>query len=129
MPRMPLPAFKAAPHSQPYAIPARGTVHGPIGAVPQVPQSANRSFTAARGNAGGPIGGHLPHQHGSQQALGSIGSPLENANSQPSVGGSLSQTGLMTQVLSNQYYVPIFLLVNCFFYFLCFQIIDASTGF
>ncbi|KMZ70880.1 Regulator of nonsense transcripts-like protein [Zostera marina] len=98
VPRMPLPAFKAAPHSQPYAIPARGTVHGPIGAVPQVPQSANRSFTAARGNAGGPIGGHLPHQHGSQQALGSIGSPLENANSQPSVGGSLSQTGLMTQM-------------------------------
>lgn len=103
MPRIPLPPFPGGPHSQPYAIPTRGAVHGPIGAVPQVPQPGSRGFGAGRGNAGGPIGGHLSHQQGSQQAMGSLGSSfnfpaLDNPNSQPSVGAPLSQTGLMTQV-------------------------------
>ncbi|XP_008786216.2 regulator of nonsense transcripts 1 homolog isoform X1 [Phoenix dactylifera] len=103
LPRIPVPPFPGGPHSQPYAIPTRGAVHGPIGAVPQVPQPGNRGFGAGRGNAGGPIGGHLAHQQTSQQALGGIGSAfnfpaLDNPNSQPSVGGPLSQPGLMTQV-------------------------------
>ncbi|KAL5724267.1 Regulator of nonsense transcripts 1-like protein [Ranunculus cassubicifolius] len=103
VPRMPIPPFPGGPHSQPYAIPTRGAVHGPIGAVPQVPQAGSRGFGAGRGNAGGPIGGHLPHQQGSQQALGNLGSnfnfpALDNPNSQPSVGAPLSQTGLMTQM-------------------------------
>eukprot|EP01018_Ginkgo_biloba_P005409 Gb_22830 [translate_table: standard] len=103
VPRIPLPPFPGAPHTQPYAIPSRGGVHGPIGAVPQVPQAGSRGFGAGRGSAGGPIGGHLSHHQGSQQALGSLGSGfnfagLENPASQPSVGGPLSQTGLMTQL-------------------------------
>ncbi|XP_020093932.1 regulator of nonsense transcripts 1 homolog isoform X3 [Ananas comosus] len=103
LPRVPLPPFPGAPHPQPYAIPTRGAVHGPIGGVPQVPQPGNRGFGAGRGSTAGPIGGHLPHQQNSQQALGGIGSPFnfppfENPNSQPSVGGPLSQAGLMTQV-------------------------------
>lgn len=104
VPRAPLPPFPGVPHSQPYAIPTRGAVHGPIGAVPQVPQPGSRGFGAGRGNAGGPIGGHLSHQQGPQQAIGSLGSSfnfpsLDNPNSQPSVGAPLSQIGLMTQVL------------------------------
>ncbi|XP_010274588.1 PREDICTED: regulator of nonsense transcripts 1 homolog isoform X2 [Nelumbo nucifera] len=103
VPRIPLPPFPGGPHSQPYAIPTRGAVHGPIGAVPQVPQAGSRGFGAGRGNAGGPIGGHLSHQQGSQQSIGGLGSTfnfpsLDNPNSQPSVGGPLSQSGLMTQV-------------------------------
>ncbi|XP_077244900.1 regulator of nonsense transcripts 1 homolog [Tasmannia lanceolata] len=103
VPRIPLPPFPGGPHSQPYAIPTRGAVHGPIGAISQVPQAGNRGFGAGRGNAGGPIGGHLSHPQGSQQALGSLGSAfnfhaLDNPNSQPNVGGPLSQTGLMTQM-------------------------------
>ncbi|KAF7128128.1 hypothetical protein RHSIM_Rhsim11G0009100 [Rhododendron simsii] len=38
MPRVPLPAYHGAPLSQPYAIPTRGAVHGPVGAVPHGPQ-------------------------------------------------------------------------------------------
>ncbi|XP_073000933.1 regulator of nonsense transcripts 1 homolog [Typha latifolia] len=103
LPRVPLPPFPGAPHSQPYAIPTRGAVRGPIGAVPQVPQRGNRAFGAGRGSAGGPIGGHLNHQQNYQQAMGGTGSPfnfppLESPNSQPSVGGPLSESGLMTQV-------------------------------
>ncbi|CAL9156940.1 unnamed protein product [Musa hybrid cultivar] len=102
LPRAPLPPFPGGPHSQPYAIPTRA-VHGPIGAVPQVPQPGNRGFGPGRGNAGGPIGGHLAHQQSSQQPFGSIGSVfnfphLDNPNSQPSVGAPSSQTGLMTQM-------------------------------
>ncbi|KAF5184003.1 Regulator of nonsense transcripts 1-like protein [Thalictrum thalictroides] len=41
VPRIPLPPFPGGLHSQPYAIPTRGAVHG------------------------GPIGGHLSHQQGS----------------------------------------------------------------
>jgi len=103
--RVPLPPFHGAPLSQPYAIPSRGGVHGPIG-VPQGPQTGNRGFGAGRGSAGGPIGGHLSHHQGSRQALGSLGSGfnfagLENPASQTLVGGPLSQTALLTQ-LPNQ---------------------------
>ncbi|PUZ72141.1 hypothetical protein GQ55_2G369400 [Panicum hallii var. hallii] len=101
VPRMPFPPFPGAPHSQPYAIPTRG-MHGPIGAVPPVPQPGSRNFGAPRSNTGGPIGGHLAHQQNSQQAMGGIGSNfnytgLENPSSQPSGGAQMSQTGLMTQ--------------------------------
>ncbi|GLJ46454.1 hypothetical protein SUGI_0979100 [Cryptomeria japonica] len=103
-PRVPVPPYPGAPLGQPYAIPSRGGVHGAIG-VPQGPQTGNRGFGAGRGSAGGPIGGHLPHQ-GSRQPIGSIGSGfnfagLENPASQTLVGGPLSQTGLLTQ-LPNQ---------------------------
>ncbi|KAK8622011.1 hypothetical protein V6N13_097639 [Hibiscus sabdariffa] len=99
MPRIPLPPFPGSP-SQPYAIPSRGAVHGPVGAVPQVPQPGSRGFGAGRGNASAPIGHHLPHQQGTQQNVGTIGSPfnfppLETPNSQPSVGGPLSQPGFV----------------------------------
>ncbi|CAN6199088.1 unnamed protein product [Urochloa humidicola] len=101
VPRMPFPPFPGAPHSQPYAIPTRG-LHGPIGAVPPVPQPGSRNFGAPRSNTGGPIGGHLAHQQNSQQAMGGIGANfnytgLENPSSQPSGGAQMSQTGLMTQ--------------------------------
>ncbi|KAA3469182.1 regulator of nonsense transcripts 1-like protein [Gossypium australe] len=102
MPRVPLPPFPGSP-SQPYAIPSRGAVHGPVGAVPQVPQPGSRGFGAGRGNASAPIGHHLPHQQGTQQNVGTIGSPfnfplLENPNSQPSVGGPLSQPGFVNNM-------------------------------
>ncbi|KAL5197748.1 hypothetical protein ABZP36_001260 [Zizania latifolia] len=101
LPRMPFPPFPGA-HSQPYAIPTRGSLHGPIGAVPPAPQPGNRTF-GPRGNTGGPIGGHLAHQQNSQQAMGGMGSTfnfpgLENPTSQPSGGGPMSETGLMTQM-------------------------------
>ncbi|KAJ8773983.1 hypothetical protein K2173_009414 [Erythroxylum novogranatense] len=96
VPRVPIPPFHGGPTSQPYAIPTRGAVHGPVGAVPHVPPPGSRGFGAGRGSTGGPIGSHLPHQQGSQQAIGNMGSSynfptLENPNSQPSVGGPLSQ--------------------------------------
>ncbi|GMJ12456.1 UP-FRAMESHIFT1, LOW-LEVEL BETA-AMYLASE 1 [Hibiscus trionum] len=101
MPQVPLPPFLGSP-SQPYAIPSRGAVHGPVGAVPQVPQPGSRGFGAGRGNANAPIGHHLPHQQGTQQNVGTIGSPfnfpLENPNSQPSVGGPLSQPGFVNNM-------------------------------
>ncbi|KAJ6701266.1 REGULATOR OF NONSENSE TRANSCRIPTS 1-LIKE PROTEIN [Salix koriyanagi] len=81
MPRVPIPPFHGGPPSQPYAIPTRGAVHGPIGAVPQVPQPGSR---------------------GTQQGIGNIGSfnfpALENPNSQPSVGGALSQPGYINNI-------------------------------
>ncbi|XP_060179878.1 regulator of nonsense transcripts 1 homolog [Lycium barbarum] len=97
MPRVPFPPYHGGP-PQPYAIPTRGAVHGPVGAVPHVPQPGSRGFGAGRGNANAPIGSHLPHHQGSQQPVGSLGSnfnfpALENPNSQPSVGGPLSQPG------------------------------------
>jgi len=102
MPRVPIPPFHDGPPSQPYAIPTRGAVHGPIGAVPQVPPPGSRGFSAGRGNAGAPIGSHLSHQQGNQQGIGNIGSfnfpALENPNSQPSVGGPLSQPGYVNNV-------------------------------
>ncbi|MBA0709688.1 hypothetical protein Golax_024712 [Gossypium laxum] len=102
MPRVPLPPFPGSP-SQPYTIPSRGAVHGPVRAVPQVPQPGSRGFGAGRGNASAPIGHHLPHQQGTQQNVGTIGSPfnfppLEIPNSQPSVGGPLSQPGFVNNM-------------------------------
>nr|XP_016477754.1 PREDICTED: regulator of nonsense transcripts 1 homolog isoform X2 [Nicotiana tabacum] len=97
MPRVAFPPYHGGP-PQPYAIPTRGAVHGPVGAVPHVPQPGSRGFGAGRGNANAPIGSHLPHHQGAQQQAGSLGSnfnfpALENPNSQPSVGGPLSQPG------------------------------------
>uniref|UniRef100_A0A166D5Q4 Uncharacterized protein n=1 Tax=Daucus carota subsp. sativus TaxID=79200 RepID=A0A166D5Q4_DAUCS len=102
MPRVPIPPYHGAP-PQPYAIPARGAVHGPVGAVPQL---GSRGFGAGRGNTGAPIGGHLPQQQGTQQPIGSVGShynysALESPSSQPSPGGPLSQPGY-TSVQPNQ---------------------------
>ncbi|KAG6684325.1 hypothetical protein I3842_12G057300 [Carya illinoinensis] len=103
MPRVPLPPFHGGPPSQPYAIPTRGAVHGPVGAVPHIPPPGSRGFGAVRGNAGAAIGSHLPHHQGTQQAIGNIGSTfnfpaLENPNSQPSVGGPLSQPGFVNNM-------------------------------
>nr|GMD82330.1 regulator of nonsense transcripts 1 homolog [Ipomoea batatas] len=102
IPRAPLPPFHGGP-PQPYAIPTRGAVHGPVGAVPQVPQPGSRGFGAGRGNASAPIGSHLAHQQASQQPIGSLGSnfnfpALENPNSQPSLGGPLSQPGYVSNM-------------------------------
>ncbi|CAA6673842.1 unnamed protein product [Spirodela intermedia] len=84
LPRIPLPPFPAGPHSQPYAIPTRGAIHGPL-----------ELFLRSPRNAGGHIGGHLSHPDGSQHALGNLGSafnfPLDSSNSQPSVGGLMTQ--------------------------------------
>ncbi|KAI8530189.1 hypothetical protein RHMOL_Rhmol11G0036500 [Rhododendron molle] len=101
IPRVPLPAYHGASLSQPYAIPTRGAVHGPVGAVPHRPQPENRGFGAGRGSS--PIGGHLSHQQSSRQPIGSLGPtfnfpPLENPNSQPSVGGPLSQPGFVSNM-------------------------------
>lgn len=102
MPRVPISPYHGGP-PQPYAIPARGAIHGPVGAVPHVPQPGSRGFVAGRGNANAPIGSHLSHQQGSQQPIGSHGpnfnfSALENPNTQPSVGGPLSQPGYASNV-------------------------------
>ncbi|GAB2273676.1 Regulator of nonsense transcripts 1-like protein [Dionaea muscipula] len=101
VPRAALP-YHGAPPSQPYAIPTRGAVHGPVGAGPQVPQPGTRGFGAGRGSAA-PIGSHLPHQQGSQQAVGNIGPnfnfpPSENPNGQSSVGGPLTQPGFVPNI-------------------------------
>ncbi|GJN07394.1 hypothetical protein PR202_ga25222 [Eleusine coracana subsp. coracana] len=67
----------------------------------KVPQPGSRNFGGPRSSTGGPIGGHLAQQN--QQAMGGMGSAynftgLENPSSQPSAGGQMSQTGLMTQM-------------------------------
>ncbi|KAK4800827.1 hypothetical protein SAY86_021314 [Trapa natans] len=103
MSQFPIPSFHGAPHSQPYAIPSRGGVHGPVGAVPHVPQPGNRGFGAGRGNSASPIGSHLPRQQGNQQTIGNVGSNfnfpvLEGTNSQPSMGGPMSQPGFVNNV-------------------------------
>ncbi|KAG7015680.1 Regulator of nonsense transcripts 1-like protein [Cucurbita argyrosperma subsp. argyrosperma] len=102
MPRVPLPSFHGGP-PHPYGIPTRGAVHGPVGAVPHVPQPGSRGFGAGRGNVGAPIGSQLPNQQGSQQNIGNLGSTfnfpgLESPNSQPSVGGPLSQLGFVNNM-------------------------------
>lgn len=102
MPRAPIHPFPGAPPSQPYAIPTRGAVHGPVGGVPHGPPPGSRGFGAGRGGAA-PIGSHLPHQQGTQQTIGGSNfnfPPLENANSQPSAGGQLSQPGFVNNVCS-----------------------------
>lgn len=103
MPRVPLPPFHGGPQSQPYAIPTRGAVHGPVGAVPHVPPPGTRGFGAGRGNSSATVGNHLPPQQGTQQSIGNLGSnfnfpALENPNSQPSVGAPLSQPGFANNV-------------------------------
>lgn len=105
MPRVPLSPYHGGPPSQPYAIPARGAVHGPVGAVPQIPQPGSRGFGAGRGNPSVPIGNHLPTQQGAQPPIGSLPSSfnfpsMENASSQPTVGGPLSQPGYVSNVSS-----------------------------
>nr|GEY08742.1 regulator of nonsense transcripts 1 homolog [Tanacetum cinerariifolium] len=105
MPRVPIPSYHGGP--QPYAIPMRGAIHGPVGGIPHVPQPGSRGFSAGRGNAG-----HLPHQQQQQQPIGAgMGSSfnfpsMETPNSQPSPGGPLSQPGFvsnMTQGASQTY--------------------------
>ncbi|KAL3817946.1 hypothetical protein ACJIZ3_003851 [Penstemon smallii] len=100
IPRAPIHPYHGG---QPYAIPTRGAVHGPVGAGPQISQPGNQGFGAGRGNSGAPIGSHLPHQQGAQQPIGSHASnfnfpAMENASSQPTVGGPLSQPGYVSNV-------------------------------
>ncbi|TYG54942.1 hypothetical protein ES288_D09G231900v1 [Gossypium darwinii] len=102
MPQVPLQPFPGPP-SQPYAIPTQEAVHGPVGAVPQVPQPGNRGFGAGCGNAGAPISSLLQHQQGTPQNAGTLGSafnfpPLENPSGQPSMGGQLSQPGFVNNM-------------------------------
>ncbi|XP_048131750.1 regulator of nonsense transcripts 1 homolog [Rhodamnia argentea] len=100
MPRAPIHPFPGGAPSQPYAIPTRGAVHGPVGGVPHGPPPGSRGFGAGRGGAA-PIGSHLPHQQGTQQTIGGSNfnfPPLENANSQPSAGGQLSQPGFVNNL-------------------------------
>ncbi|KAG9133990.1 hypothetical protein Leryth_004699, partial [Lithospermum erythrorhizon] len=99
--RVPLPYHGGPP--QPYSIPTRGAVHGPVGAIPHVPQPGIRGFGAGRGNASSAIGSHLPPQQSPQQPIGSLGSNfnfpgLESPNSQSSVGGPLSQPGYVSNM-------------------------------
>jgi regulator of nonsense transcripts 1 len=103
--RAPIVGYSGGPQMQPYAIPSRGGGHGPIGGIPQIPQSGSRGFGAGRGiSTGGPIGGHLSQHQASQQHAGlgtSFGfGGLDNLATQPSVGGLLTQQGSMTQGLS-----------------------------
>uniref|UniRef100_A0A7N0UWV1 Helicase ATP-binding domain-containing protein n=1 Tax=Kalanchoe fedtschenkoi TaxID=63787 RepID=A0A7N0UWV1_KALFE len=98
-PRIPMTHFPSGPLSQPYAIPSRGAIHGPVGAV-QPPAPGNRGFGIGRGSSGAPIGNNVQHQQGSHQAVGAIRSnynfsSMENSNSQPSMGGPLSQPGFV----------------------------------
>ncbi|KAL2525251.1 Regulator of nonsense transcripts 1-like protein [Abeliophyllum distichum] len=102
MPPVPIP-YHGAPPAQPYAIPTRGAVQGPVGAVPQIQQPGSRGFGAGRGNAGAAVGSHLLHHQGPQQSIGNIGSnfnfsALENPKSQPSVGAPLSQPGYVSNI-------------------------------
>ncbi|XP_051144708.1 regulator of nonsense transcripts 1 homolog [Andrographis paniculata] len=103
MPRVPLPSYPGAPPSQPYSIPSRGAVHGPVGSIPQIPQPGSRGFGAGRGNSSAPIGSHLTHQQGAQPPVGSHPSsfnfpPMESPSGQPAVGGPLSQPGYVSNV-------------------------------
>lgn len=103
IPRVPMPPYHGGPPSQPYAIPTRSAVHGPVGAVPQIPQPGSRGFGVGRGNSSAPIGSHLPHQQGGQPPIGSLASnfnfpPMDNASSQPTVAGPLSQPGYVSNV-------------------------------
>ncbi|RAL50676.1 hypothetical protein DM860_015823 [Cuscuta australis] len=93
MPRAPVPPYHGG-HLQPYAIPTRGAVHGPVGTVSQ---SGSHGF----GGHNTPIGGHLPYQQSSQQSIGGLGSnfnfpALDNSNIQPLAGGQLTQPGYVS---------------------------------
>jgi regulator of nonsense transcripts 1 len=93
---VPLTGFPSTPLSQPYAIPSRGGMHGPIGAVPQGPQAGNRGFGAGRGSTSGPIGGHLSHHQASQQVSPFGFGGLDSPATQASLGGPMTQQGLLT---------------------------------
>lgn len=98
---VPLTGFPSNPLTQPYAIPSRGGIHGPIGGGPQGPQSGSRGFGAGRGTTNGPIGGHLSHHQASQQqgSLGVFGfGGLEGPATQASLGGPMTQQGMINQV-------------------------------
>lgn len=98
---VPLTGFPSNPLTQPYAIPSRGGIHGPIGGGPQGPQSGSRGFGAGRGTTNGPIGGHLSHHQASQQqgSLGAFGfGGLEGPATQASLGGPMTQQGMINQV-------------------------------
>ncbi|KAJ8531634.1 hypothetical protein K7X08_034128 [Anisodus acutangulus] len=97
MPRVPISPYQVVP-PQPYAIPARGAIRGPVGVVPPVPQPGTRGFWTGSGNANAPIGSHLSHQQASHQPIGCHGPnfnfpALESPNTQPSVKGPFSQPG------------------------------------
>lgn len=94
---VPLTGFPNSPLTQPYAIPSRGGMHGPIGAIPQVPQAGQRGFGTGRGSTSGPIGGHLPHHQASQQQTAFGFGGLDSPATQPSLGGPMTQQGLLTQ--------------------------------
>lgn len=118
MPRVPMAQYHGGPPSQPYAIPTRSAVHGPVGAVPQIPQPGSRGFGVGRGNSSAPIGSHLPHQQGGQPPIGSLASnfnfpPMDNANSQPTVAGPLSQPGYVSNVCIIRSSVVFLLLSSC----------------
>ncbi|CAA0838073.1 Regulator of nonsense transcripts 1 homolog [Striga hermonthica] len=102
LPRVPLPSYPGAPPSQPYAIPTRGAVHGPVGAVPQIPQPGSRGFGTGRGNSTAPIGSHLPQQQGMHAPIGSSSNfnfpSMENAGSLPAGAGPLSQPGYISNM-------------------------------
>lgn len=115
MPRVPLAQYHGGPPSQPYAIPTRSAVHGPVGAVPQIPQPGSRGFGVGRGNSSAPIGSHL---QGGQPPIGSLASnfnfpPMDNASSQPTVAGPLSQPGYASNVCILRSYVVFLLLTSC----------------
>jgi len=100
---VPLTGFPSNPLTQPYAIPSRGGIHGPIGGGPQGPQSGSRGFGAGRGTTNGPIGGHLSHHQASQQqgSLGVFGfGGLEGPATQASLGGPMTQQGMINQMHS-----------------------------
>jgi regulator of nonsense transcripts 1 len=99
---VPLTGFPSTPLTQPYAIPSRGGMHGPIGALPQGPQAGSRGFGTGRGSTSGPIGGHLSHHQASQQQ-GALGGAfgfggLDSPATQASLGGPMTQQGILTQM-------------------------------
>ncbi|EPS67765.1 hypothetical protein M569_07005, partial [Genlisea aurea] len=109
--RVPIPPYHEGPPSQPYAIPSRTVVHGPVGTVPQVPQPGNQGFGSGRGNFTAPIGSHLPQQQGAQSGVGNLTSnfnfsPIENAGGQTAVGGPLSQPGYVSTVVGQGSSLP-----------------------
>ncbi|KAJ4837264.1 hypothetical protein Tsubulata_017319 [Turnera subulata] len=87
-----------------------------IGSVASSGRNVNRSVRgraangAGCGNTGSPIGTHLPRQQGTKQSVGNIGSTsnfpsLCNPNSQPSVGGPLSELEYVNNAFRSVYAV------------------------
>lgn len=99
-PRLPLGAYQTGPLSQPYAIPARAGLHGPIGGVPQLPQPG-RGFGIGRGaGVGPPLGSHF--QHSQQMSGGGLGPgfPFSGLDGPSTQGAPMTQQGMMTQMQS-----------------------------